>query len=81
MTLKVSNVQVRQRKNQPRRVYSCELCGISYKNYPYEITFVSVVGMESKTYTCCKKCCYKEAYGTKGMVSKMKDKIIEEKTD
>ena len=76
-----NNIRARQRKSQPKRVYKCDLCDKAYLNYPYELTFVSFVGTEDKTYTSCRKCSYKEAYGTKGMIDKMKERTIEEKAN
>ena len=49
---------------------------------PYELTLVSFVGLEDTILSVCRKCAYKETYGTKGMVKAMKEsKIEKEKTD
>lgn len=76
-----SNIRVRQIKSQPKKVYKCELCNKTYLNYPYELTFVSFMGTEDNTYTSCRKCSYKETYGTKGMVDKMKERTIEKEAN
>ena len=44
---------------------------------PYELTLVSFTGLEDTVMEVCKKCAYKEAYGTKGMVKAMKENRIE----
>ena len=49
---------------------------------PYELTLVSFVGLEDTIFSVCRKCAYKETYGTKGMVKAMKEsKIEKEKTN
>ena len=49
---------------------------------PYELTLVSFVGLEDTVLSVCRKCAYKETYGTKGMVKAMKEsKIEKEKTN
>ena len=48
---------------------------------PYELTLVSFVGSEDTILSVCKKCAYKEAYGTKGMVGAMREKTIEKETN
>jgi hypothetical protein len=48
---------------------------------PYELTFVSFVGSEDTVINVCRKCAYKEAYGTKGMVKAMKESTIEKESN
>tara|TARA_R110002074_G_scaffold79698_1_gene179480 strand:- start:1487 stop:1651 length:165 start_codon:yes stop_codon:yes gene_type:complete len=49
---------------------------------PYELTLVSFTGLEDTVLSVCKKCAYKEAYGTKGMVKAMReDRIEKEKSN
>jgi len=43
----------------------------------YELTFVSFTGLEDTVMDVCRKCAYKEAYGTKGMVGAMRENRIE----
>tara|TARA_R100000742_G_C4271036_1_gene89855 strand:+ start:758 stop:922 length:165 start_codon:yes stop_codon:yes gene_type:complete len=45
---------------------------------PYELTQMSFVGAKDNILSVCRKCAYKEAYGTKGMVSAMKENTIEQ---
>ena len=44
---------------------------------PYELTFVSFTGLEDTIMEVCRKCAYKETYGTKGMGKAMKENRIE----
>jgi|TARA_R110000824_G_scaffold311900_2_gene499061 predicted nucleic-acid-binding Zn-ribbon protein len=48
---------------------------------PFELTFVSFVGSEDYTMSVCRKCAYKETYGSKGMVKAMKESRIEKESD
>ena len=49
---------------------------------PYELTLVSFTGLKDITMEVCRKCAYKETYGTKGMVGAMREnKIEKEKTN
>ena len=49
---------------------------------PYELTLVSFTGLKDIVMKVCKKCAYKETYGTKGMGKAMKEEEIEqEKTN
>ena len=44
---------------------------------PYELTLVSFTGLEDTVMEVCRKCAYKEAYGTKAMVGSMREHRIE----
>ena len=44
---------------------------------PYELTLVSFTGLEDTVMEVCRKCAYKEAYGTKGMVGALTEHRIE----
>ena len=44
---------------------------------PYELTLVSFTGLGDTTMDVCRKCAYKETYGTKGMVKAMRENRIE----
>jgi len=57
------------------------MCKKVENNKPYELTQVSFVGSEDIILSVCRKCAYKEAYGTKGMVKAMKEKRIEKETN
>jgi len=58
------------------------MCKKVANSKPYELTLVSFVGSEDTVLSVCRKCAYKETYGTKGMVKAMKEsKIEKEKTD
>ena len=58
------------------------MCKKVTNSKPYELTFVSFVGAEDTTLSVCRKCAYKETYGTKGMGKAMRESRIEkEKTD
>jgi hypothetical protein len=48
---------------------------------PYELTLISFVGIEDTVLSVCRRCAYKEAYGTKGMVGAMRGKTIEKETE
>ena len=76
-----SNVRARQLKNQPRQIIKCQMCKKVSNSKPYELTQVSFVGSENKILSVCRKCAYKETYGTKGMVKAMKENRIEKETD
>ena len=53
------------------------MCNQVTNSKPYELTQMSFVGAEDKILSVCRKCAYKEAYGTKGMASAMKERKIE----
>ena len=57
------------------------MCKATVNTKPYELTFMSFVCGEDKTLQVCRRCAYKEAYGTKGMGKAMKEKEIEEETN
>ena len=57
------------------------MCKKVENNKPYELTQVSFVSSEDTILSVCRKCAYKEAYGTKGMVKAMKEKRIEKETN
>ena len=58
------------------------MCKKVANSKPYELTFVSFTGLEDTIMDVCRKCAYKETYGTKGMVKAMRENRIEkEKTD
>ena len=44
---------------------------------PYELTLVSFTGLKDTVMEVCRKCAYKEAYGTKGMDGAMREHRIE----
>ena len=48
---------------------------------PYELTLVSFTGLNDTVMEVCRKCAYKESYGTKGMSKAMKESQIEKETD
>jgi|TARA_R100001530_G_scaffold23851_1_gene19454 hypothetical protein len=48
---------------------------------PYELTLVSFTGLEDTVLSVCKKCAYKETYGTKGMVKAMRENEIEKESN
>ena len=54
------------------------MCKKVSNNKPYELTLVSFTGLKDIVMEVCKKCDYKETYGTKGMVKAMKERQIEE---
>ena len=72
-----SNVRVRQLKSQPRQPRKCQMCSLITNIKPYELTQMSFVGDEDNVLSVCRKCAYKETYGTKGMVKAMREKTIE----
>ena len=57
------------------------MCKKVTNSKPYELTFISFVGSEDTTLSVCRKCAYKETYGTKGMVKAMKESEIEKETN
>mgnify|MGYP001199214762 FL=1 len=57
------------------------MCKVTVNAKPYELTFMSFVQGDDTTLQVCRKCAYKEAYGTKGMVKAMKEKTIEKETN
>ena len=58
------------------------MCKKVVNTKPYELTLVSFTGLEDTVMKVCRKCDYKETYGTKGMVKAMgEDRIEKEKTD
>jgi hypothetical protein len=57
------------------------MCKATVNTKPYELTFISLVGGNDNTFEVCRKCAYKETYGTKGMVKAMREKTIEEETN
>ena len=73
-----SNTKVRQLKKSPRKLYNCEMCKQMKNNKPYELTLISFVGAEDTTLEVCRKCAYKETYGSKGMVHAMRENKIEQ---
>ena len=54
------------------------MCKKVANSKPYELTLVSFTGLEDTVMDVCRKCAYKETYGTKGMVRAMKEKTIEQ---
>ena len=48
---------------------------------PYELTLVSFTGLEDTVMEVCRKCAYKDTYGTKGMVKAMKGSTIEKESN
>ena len=57
------------------------MCKKVTNSKPYELTLVSFTGLEDTVMEVCKKCAYKEAYGTKGMVKAMKGSEIEKESN
>ena len=58
------------------------MCQTTVNTKPYELTLVSFVGNKNTILQVCRKCAYKETYGTKAMVKAMREKTIEqEKTN
>tara|TARA_R100001480_G_C4597593_1_gene162587 strand:+ start:136 stop:312 length:177 start_codon:yes stop_codon:yes gene_type:complete len=58
------------------------MCEKIANSKPYELTLVSFTGLKNTVMEVCRKCAYKETYGTKGMVKAMKENRIEkEKTN
>jgi hypothetical protein len=53
------------------------MCKKVTNSKPYELTFVSFTGLKDTVMDVCRKCAYKEAYGTKGMVKAMRENKIE----
>ena len=77
-----SNVKISHQKNLPKNQYNCEICNSVFIGKPYRLEFISLVGNENIVMTACRKCAYRETFGTKGMIKAMREKIIEqEKTD
>jgi hypothetical protein len=54
------------------------MCSQVSNSKPYELTQMSFVGAKDNVLSVCRKCAYKEAYGTKGMVTAMKERKIEQ---
>ena len=54
------------------------MCEKVTNSKPYELTLVSFTGLEDTIMDVCRKCAYKETYGTKGMVKAMKEETIEQ---
>ena len=59
----------------------CQMCKKVSNIKPYELTLVSFTGLEDTVMKVCKKCAYKETYGTKGMVKAMKESKIEKESN
>ena len=57
------------------------MCKKVTNSKPYELTLVSFTGLEDTVMKVCKKCAYKETYGTKGMVKAMKESKIEKESN
>jgi hypothetical protein len=57
------------------------MCSKVTNSRPYELTFISFTGIADNTMKVCRKCAYKETFGTKGMKNAMKGRIIEEETN
>ena len=57
------------------------MCKKVSNNKPYELTQVSFVGSEDKSLSVCRKCAYKETYGTKGMIKAMRENRIEKESN
>ena len=57
------------------------MCKKMTNSKPYELTFVSFVGSEDITLSVCRKCAYKETYGTKGMGKAMRENRIEKESN
>ena len=58
------------------------MCKRVANSKPYELILVSFTGLKDTIMDVCRKCAYKETYGTKGMVTAMKENRIEqEKTN
>ena len=57
------------------------MCKKMANSKPYELTFVSFVGSEDITLSVCRKCAYKETYGTKGMGKAMRENRIEKESN
>ena len=53
------------------------MCKKVSNHKPYELTFVSFTGLKDTVLSVCRKCAYKETYGTKGMVKAMRESQIE----
>lgn len=77
-----NNIRVTHQKHLPKRLYDCEMCGDKVITKPYELEFISLVGAENNKMIVCRKCGYKELYGSKKMKKAIKEKTIEqEKTN
>ena len=59
----------------------CQMCKKVANSKPYELTLVSFTGLEDTVLSVCKKCAYKETYGTKGMVKAMRENEIEKESN
>ena len=57
------------------------MCEKIANSKPYELTLVSFTGLKNTVMEVCRKCAYKETYGTKGMVKAMKENKVEKETD
>ena len=53
------------------------MCKRMSNSKPYELTLVSFTGLGDTTMDVCRKCAYKETYGTKGMGKAMRENRIE----
>jgi len=62
------------RKTKSKHTYICDMCGNSYHDAKYK--FKSL--LTDTNLDVCRKCAYREVYGTKGMVTAMKENLIEE---
>jgi F0F1-type ATP synthase assembly protein I len=57
------------------------MCKKIVNSKPYELTLVSFTGLKDTVLSVCRKCAYKETYGTKGMIGAMRENRIEEKSN
>ena len=73
-----SNRKVKHLKRQPKRPYKCEMCADVKNIKPYEMKLISFTGLEDITMIVCRKCAYRETFGTKGMVGAMRENLIEQ---
>ena len=65
----------------PKQYFECEMCGIKkvqgkYRYKPYQY----IPDYEPTSVIICKKCIYKEVYGSKTRARMMKAKVIEKQS-
>ena len=57
------------------------MCKKVANSKPYELTLVSFTGLKDEVLSVCRKCAYKETYGTKGMGKAMREDRIEKESN
>ena len=76
-----NNIKVVFQRNLPKQKFKCEMCGSYAFTKPYHLEFISFVGTENTKMSTCRKCSYKEMFGSKNIGKAMKEKLIEEETN